>query len=476
MPRRGKRSEAAKQRWAKLDLSDPRFQSPELQSSVAVMEVCDRECTQEVCCLPVVSSPCTAQYYAQPEVKEVNSNVQVIDLSENYSVQESCAPPPSVISVLASHSQDHSGYEPESRNRQCTCMALTFLAHQNEGHDLKEADLDKILDKGDSLYKRTIKQLKSEKRFRNYYLTLEETPLTVATEHHEYRVQRSPVEMGFMRDKGDPGTEDWFQNLRTRLQCLSVGVTHALLTVSPYIIAVFRDQSGRYGLFDSHNRNADGLPEHGGKAVMMTFTHLDDLIEKIDHLNALLHGGSIDKKQFDFMPVTFAHAKALSHRLPSLQVQSDNPHDRRPAEVKVTPTTKHETDTGLPTSQHSLQSVNALSTHVISKATQVTTSKKLSKRQRKKQMKKQRKDTQLCVMISATGKKQTSQRERYRREADFREKKKESIIIKYKTDPHFRLKQKESITGRYLTDPHFRMKQKESITRRYKMDPHFRMK
>ncbi|KAJ8011952.1 hypothetical protein DPEC_G00063660 [Dallia pectoralis] len=47
MPRKGKRSHAAKLRYAKLDFSDQHFQSAELHSSIGVMEVGDSEPAQE---------------------------------------------------------------------------------------------------------------------------------------------------------------------------------------------------------------------------------------------------------------------------------------------------------------------------------------------------------------------------------------------------------------------------------------------
>ena len=116
-------------------------------------------------------------------------------------------------------------------------MALTFLAHKNEDLDLKTDDLDKILDKGDALYKRTIGPLKTVDKNRSPHLTMEETPNTVETQYNRYRVIKSDVQMGYMRDQGKSHQLKWFLNLRDRLQCLSKDVNYALLTISPNTIS-----------------------------------------------------------------------------------------------------------------------------------------------------------------------------------------------------------------------------------------------
>lgn len=78
-------------------------------------------------------------------------------------------------------------------------------------------------------------------------------------------------------------------------------MNYALLMVSPQCIAVFRDKSGRYGLFDSHSRSAAGLPQPNGTEVMLTFTHVNDLIT---HLHNLFQ---IQGKyaRYEFVPVSF---------------------------------------------------------------------------------------------------------------------------------------------------------------------------
>lgn len=48
---------------------------------------------------------------------------------------------PRVLSVQASYCQGDVRYDSFSRNHQCTCVALTFLAYHSEGNKFKMPDL-----------------------------------------------------------------------------------------------------------------------------------------------------------------------------------------------------------------------------------------------------------------------------------------------------------------------------------------------
>ncbi len=224
---------------------------------------------------------------------------------------------PRVLSVQASHCQSDVRYDVFSRNHQCTCVALTFLANHSEGIMFKMPDLDRVLEEGDALYVGIKMQLITEGRFHQDLLTMDEVPLSVSTLNQTYYVQKSDVMMGYLRARGTPSREGWWIPLPERLQCLSTDVSHALLMVSPECIAVFRDRSGRYGFFDSHSRTADGLPHPtgDGTAVILTFTHLSDMTDRI----LQLFWERSDEAGYEFMPVSFETGQQ-SGQLPSLSV------------------------------------------------------------------------------------------------------------------------------------------------------------
>ncbi len=102
------------------------------------------------------------------------------------------------------------------------------------------------------------------------------------TKHIMYKVYSNN---GISKSQRDP-QQGRVVDLPERLQCLLTDVSHELLMVFPEWIAVFRDRSGRYGFFDSHSMTADGLPHPtgGGTAVILTFTHLSDMTDRIIQL------------------------------------------------------------------------------------------------------------------------------------------------------------------------------------------------
>ncbi|XP_061573474.1 uncharacterized protein LOC133439543, partial [Cololabis saira] len=147
-------------------------------------------------------------------------------------------------SVRASHSQKDGRYGTFSRNHQCTCMALTFLAYHQEGVDFDMVSLDRVLEQGNALYVGIKEQLKADKRFKSNHLTIEEMPKQVFTDSDTYNVQldMSDLRVGFLKAvDGSPRSRRGLC-LREQLKSLSQGVNLAFLIVAPECIAVFRDR------------------------------------------------------------------------------------------------------------------------------------------------------------------------------------------------------------------------------------------
>ncbi|XP_034432965.1 serine/arginine repetitive matrix protein 1-like [Hippoglossus hippoglossus] len=101
-----------------------------------------------------------------------------------------------IWSVRASHSQNNDRYSAFSRNHQCTCMALTFLADHNEGLRFNTTHLDKVLEQGDSLYVGIKNQLLLDQSYIDDHLTDKEMPKRVLTDTNIYNVHMSSVRCG----------------------------------------------------------------------------------------------------------------------------------------------------------------------------------------------------------------------------------------------------------------------------------------
>ncbi|KAL1277228.1 hypothetical protein QQF64_023901 [Cirrhinus molitorella] len=228
MPRKGRRSQAQKLRWTKVDLTG------QTSISKGVAQVYDRQQSEDC------------------------------DTSR-------------ILSVQASHCQSDA----------------------SEGTLFKQPDLDRVLEEGDALYVGIKMQLIAERRFRQDHLSMDEVPVSITTSNHMC-VQKSDMLRGYPRARGTPEMEGWWILLDERLQCLSTDVSHAQLMEC---FAVFRDRSGRYGFFDSHSRTAEGFPHPtgDGTAVMVTFTHLNDMIIKL--LPLFQNHGA--QTCYEFMPVAF---------------------------------------------------------------------------------------------------------------------------------------------------------------------------
>ncbi|KAK0151948.1 ATP-dependent DNA helicase PIF1 [Merluccius polli] len=397
-------------------------------------------------------------------------------------------------------------------------MSLTFLAYQNEGSQFNRTALDKVMAHGDSLYVGIKQQLILDKTFQGNHLTLEEMPKQVLTDTNMYNVKMSFARLGPLKAQApSPGSEQWGQSLATQLECLSAEVSQALIVVSPECIAVFRDKSGRYGVFDSHTRNAAGIPHHYGTAIMMTFSELSDLA---DHLHKVFKCRGADAT-YEFVPISFDAVSSSEHCQPLADSTKDTQSETLPctpqAEVptadinvssapqvvpqtadinvssapQVVPQTADINFSSAPQVVPQTASVSKLNTQRRQKARRkASASKDQRERKRKSSTEYDRNKYASCpefrmkkvqaVKTTYARKSHHQQRllsfKRYYSDPQVHTKKKETNIGRYRTDPTFQNKQKKSITDRYRTDPAFQSKQKKRITDRYRTDPAFQSK
>lgn len=174
----------------------------------------------------------------------------------------------SVKHVSASSSQASRKYG-QYRNQQCTCNSLTFLAflHENE---------------------------EARKRFpKSIHFTTDELPDKVPARRYTHYVDMTHLSRYGTLGQPLAGAVDTFLDLYAGPNCLLSDVQFALLMMTGLCIAVFRTRSGRYGFFDPHSRTATGLPlplssSTPGTAVMLTFTRLSDMIDRLMKCHKML--------------------------------------------------------------------------------------------------------------------------------------------------------------------------------------------
>ncbi|XP_043971080.1 uncharacterized protein LOC122830086 [Gambusia affinis] len=459
------------------------------------------------------------------EAPTESSSVPLEDHVRDGSCQASALEPgisgPPVLSVSASHSQADKRYAAFSRNHQCTCMALTFLAYHNEGLQFDTVLLDRVIEKGDQLYVGVKQQLISDGTFRDNHLTFEEMPDHVLTDRNIYAVHTTGLRVGHVfAGSGSPqGSRQLGLPLALQLECLSENVTHAFLLVTPECIAVFRDRSGRFGVFDSHSRNSAGLPHPSGTAVMMTFCKLSDMV---NHLLKLFRNRG-PNATYEFVPVGFVRDNDDPSERPNssqdLAFQNVSPggpnvnptvfkpesisEEEMPPWLREVANVLEETAPTVPNlSKASKAKRRKIRDRVKAQQGQnVKTKIKKSAYEKDRYIKSPTFRTNKLQALKETYILHQAQRKdqiknRYRTDASFRKRQinyvmyrfnfvrsfranhkaymAEYIRKRFRDDPVFRNTQKAYIRNRFRNDPVFRSRQKSYIRNRFRNDPVFR--
>ncbi|XP_043966477.1 uncharacterized protein LOC122827645 [Gambusia affinis] len=395
------------------------------------------------------------------EAPAESSSVPQEDHVRDGSCQASALEPgisgPPVLSVSASHSQADKRYAAFSRNHQCTCMALTFLAYHNEGLQFDTVLLDRVIEKGDQLYVGVKQQLISDGTFRDDHLTFEEMPDHVLTDRNIYAVHTTGLRVGHVfAGSGSPqGSRQLGLPLALQLECLSENVTHAFLLVTPECIAVFRDRSGRFGVFDSHSRNSAGLPHSSGTAIMMTFCKLSDMV---NHLLKLFRNRG-PNATYEFVPVGF------------VRDNDDHPEDLAfqnisPEATKVSPTVFKPKSTSEEEMPPWLRKVANVLEEMSPTIPNVSKVPKINRRKIKNRVQTQQGQNMLNKM-----KQSSSEKERYLKSPTFRTKKLLALKEKYILD---QAQKKDQLNNRYRTDASFRERRINYIKYRFNFVHSFR--
>ncbi|CAJ1057750.1 uncharacterized protein LOC116039861 [Xyrichtys novacula] len=177
MPRKSKRSQVASQRWQRFHDID--FVSTGQADGIP-------QSSGEVNYIAQTEKPCSTQVSRADTVKKGNhSNYQSVSGSSQVR-NENAVNQSGEQNVCASRSQASLKYG-QSRNQQCTCNSLTFLAFLYEREHITRADLDRVLDKGDVMYR------KVRKTVYHSHLTTDELPKQVPARRHTQIFDKSQL-------------------------------------------------------------------------------------------------------------------------------------------------------------------------------------------------------------------------------------------------------------------------------------------
>ena len=433
MPKKSKRSQAAKVRWSKSGEFPLKTQAEHVQN-------CDPDSNREV---------------HFPDHSHAN-----------------------VTCVLASYSQSHHRYI-DSKNSQCTCNSVTFLAFLHELHHLQSADLDQILDRGHAMYALTLGQLCVDGTMVHGHLNIQELPEIVFGQRQQHVLTKCNSMYGTFVSSPEVGE---YLNLAARLQCLTSDVNSALLVMTSQCIAVFRDRHGRYGYFDPHTRRPDGLPsgpDVPGTAVMLTFTRLNDLVKKLIASFTML--GSSPYAPYELVPVLFNSEDEFSVDGVLANVDSNadtaecTPCDEISDAIELMHVCSGEVTVECDTSDKPQQMPN-LSKYSKEqrvrfekrlKALEVTKAKH-SKNVETAKQKKYRKERERYAKDKYVDKKRSGETNCYRK------RKMSYIATRYQRDSNYKQRQRSYIRNRYRQDKSFNQRQRSYTNTRYRLNAHFR--
>ena len=178
--------------------------------------------------------------------------------------------------VFESFHQNDGRFSEHSRGYQCTCYALCMLSYAHCGDVDNSMVLDKVLCEGDALYQKVIRLLKSDGKFIQPLLSLEEIPDDFEVEIGKFTLEKFRIVSGPLIDTQDLG----FPTLHEVLQSAFLSVSSGLLTIGAICFAVFK-KKGTYTFFDSHCHGHNGLSATDGASCLITFSSLDDLVTYI---------------------------------------------------------------------------------------------------------------------------------------------------------------------------------------------------
>ena len=198
--------------------------------------------------------------------------------------------------VFGSFHQNDGRFSEHSRGYQCTCNALCMLSYAHCGDVDKSMVLDKVLCEGDALYQKVIRKLKSDGKFIQHLLSLEEIPDDFEVEIGTFTLEKCRIVSGPLIDTQDLG----FPTLHEVLQSAFLSVSSGLLTIGAICSAVFK-KKGSYAFFDSHCHGHNGLSATDGASCLITFSSLDDLVT---YMYAFYDSMKLDTNlQYDFLPI-----------------------------------------------------------------------------------------------------------------------------------------------------------------------------
>ena len=175
---------------------------------------------------------------------------------------------------FASHNQSDDRYSSFSRGSQCTCMSLSMAISLFLNIEFSSQNLDRVLSLGDNLYKKVVLDLQNEGKFRNKLLLFDELPSVLEYDNSLYVIAKHTTIFGL------PIIESQNSEVLSLHEGLIFGLTVCdyILVMMGSICSCVARKDSKYIFFDSHSHGHDGLSSADGRACLIVFSSLDELV------------------------------------------------------------------------------------------------------------------------------------------------------------------------------------------------------
>ncbi|CAJ1057888.1 uncharacterized protein LOC117832690 isoform X1, partial [Xyrichtys novacula] len=357
-------------------------------------------------------------------------------------------------SVCASRSQASLKYG-QSRNQQCTCNSLTFLAFLYESEHITRADLDRVLDKGDVMYREVRKTVRDHN-----FLTTDELPHQVPARRHTQSVDmlqlsryaascRYELKPVAFPARESPSALQMNTDVHGNTECDMETEPEPLIDFSQCSVT----SAGPDSLAPEMNTTVRD-DSHD------TSQNVSTLTEKQAHQQGQISNNSVTLKE------TQEIQSNLTQPLINIPVASDNVlHD---ISIKLSKLNKEQRK------KYKRRLMASEKTSQGKEDKKMKERKKYAKDETYKAKKKSYSSEKYSVNPEIQTKKRQKITTKYRESTDFRLKQKLGITRKYRENVEFKGRQKEYITKKYRENVDFKGRQKDYITKKYRENVDFK--
>ncbi|XP_062614791.1 uncharacterized protein LOC134276564 [Saccostrea cucullata] len=212
-----------------------------------------------------------------------------------------------VTKLFATINQASNLFPPFSRGVQCTCNALMSIILKSAS---TSAELDEVLFAADDLYRVRIAELQSTVQLVSKMLQFQELPKSVFVNDNQYEICYHEEIYGTVTHI------DWdnscqSNNLKAGIELLFRRFNQGLIIVGGLCSAIYVNDKNCPVFFDSHSHGEDGLSSADGRAIKITFSDIDQLV---DYMFAFYQSCNISMtSQFEIQPVSVTQITSESN-------------------------------------------------------------------------------------------------------------------------------------------------------------------